>query len=138
MKEGNWKKIPSQIASVTSWLEDSCGKNLFGLENLFVANFPKGDTVVRGIGVTKDLPKDTFFVCVPRKCWFGPANMPYRYKSLRTKFPEVRLFFDIAQLPPRRGSYAYNIAQLYDHDVTTSVVVRTTTTRRGEEGERTT
>lgn len=76
------------IAAVTGWLEDNCGKSMFGLDNLFVGNFKKGDAVVRGIGVTKDMPKDTFFVCVPRKCWFGPANMPYRYKSLRTKYPE--------------------------------------------------
>merc|ERR1719409_2557421 len=40
------------------------------------------------MGVTRDVKKNEFFVCLPKKCWFGKKTMPQRYRYLMNKHKE--------------------------------------------------
>ncbi len=77
---------PSETSSkwgrYAGWAMKKCGPRLSGLDNLFVGNFLHGNKWVTGLGVRRQTPAGTVFLCVPEDCWFGLSKLPERYQRL--------------------------------------------------------
>ena len=92
------------IARLTSWILDSCllspptknGGNQkaeaavlhnSGLDQLFVADFPRVDDVthhrslLRGLGTTTDVRKGDWLLCLPKKCWIDRTDFSAAIKT---------------------------------------------------------
>ncbi|CAD7938736.1 unnamed protein product [Amoebophrya sp. A120] len=74
-----------KIGNMAKWLKNECRAT--GLDNVFIGEFPKGPEgqLVRGLGFSRAIKKDTLFVCIPKKCWLGEPNLPKRYAALKKK-----------------------------------------------------
>ena len=83
-----------KFGRLSQWMQKECvSDGPLGLDDLFLADFKKTTPAgsikyIRGVGFKRSMKKNTFFSCLPKRCWMGPPTLPERYKKIEQRHEE--------------------------------------------------